>query len=200
MAYIKLPSFPTRCRYRHPPLLPSPSLTHPYKQTAKGHPCQSRSGYAVGARSATLFFWERPSQKYIRWAFTTPAQNTYVGAPSLPYPTNSLTLRSPKPNYGQLTSKGPTLGGCFLHHPFWAHGQVNLNPKKLGGGILGTPHFGPLVATCPFFGLLSITDHLDQLHTYRYPTYRRETHLSWGKPKLNSFFSFAISHTGGNLH
>ena len=42
-----------------------------------------------------------------------PAQNTYGGAPSLPYPTTPLTLRSPKPNYGQLTPKGPTWGGAF---------------------------------------------------------------------------------------
>ena len=37
-----------------------------------------------------------------------PAQNTNGGAPSLPYPTTQLNLRSPKPNYGQLTFKGHT--------------------------------------------------------------------------------------------
>jgi len=42
-----------------------------------------------------------------------PAQNTYGGAHSLPYPTNSHTLRSPKLNYGQLTPKGYTMGVLF---------------------------------------------------------------------------------------
>jgi len=78
-----------------------------------------------------------------------PAHNTYSGAPSLPYPTNPLTLRSPKPNYGQLTIKGPTWG-CFLHPPFWVYGQVTPNQKIWGGAILGTPHFGPFGITCPF--------------------------------------------------
>jgi len=42
-----------------------------------------------------------------------PAQNTCCGEISLPYPTTSLTLRSPKPNYGQLIPKGPTGGVLF---------------------------------------------------------------------------------------
>jgi len=95
------------------PLLPSPSLTHLYKQTTKGYPCQSRSDYAGGARSATLFFWERPSQKYIRWAFHTPRPKYKGGAPSLPYPITQLNLRSPQTNYWQLTRKRPTWAGAF---------------------------------------------------------------------------------------
>jgi len=60
------------------------------------------------------------TQKYKQWAFHTP-QNTNGGAPSLPYPTTQLKLRSTKPNYGQLNPKGPTWG-VFLNPPFWAHG------------------------------------------------------------------------------
>jgi len=112
-----------------------------------------------------------------------PAQNTYSGAPSLPYPTNPLTLRSPKPNYGQLTSKGHTWG-CFLHPPFWAHGQVTPRSKKIGGCNFGKPHLGHHGVTCPFFsfGLPSISGPPGPPSHYRYPTYRPQTHLSWGKP------------------
>ena len=49
------------------------------------------------------------------------AQNTCDGAPSLPYPITPLTLRCPKPKYGQLNPKGHTWGGAFC-----------------------TPHFGPM--------------------------------------------------------
>jgi len=48
--------------------------------------------------------------------------------------------------------------------------------------------------------LLSISGPPGPPSHYRYPTYRPQTHLSFGKPKLNSFFSFPIPHTGGNLH
>ena len=63
------------------------------------------------ARSAALLFWERPSQKYIRWAFPYP--------PSL---STNLILRGPKPTYGQLTLRGP-LGGLLFAPPIlgpWA--------------------------------------------------------------------------------
>ena len=87
-----------------------------------------------------------------------PAQNTFGGAPSLPYPKTPLTLRSPKPNYGQLTPKGHTWG-VLLHPPFWAHGQVTPNPKNWGDAILGTPILGPsgLLALFCSFVLLSIS-------------------------------------------
>jgi len=128
-----------------------------------------------------------------------PAQNTYGVAPSLPSPTTPLTLRSPKPNYGQLTPKGHTWGGAFCTPPFWDHGQVTPNPKKLGGAILGNPILGPS-GHLPFFAVLdswASADHLDHPHTYRY---RPQTHLSWGKPKLNLFFNFPIPHTGCIIH
>jgi len=72
----------------------------------------------------------------------------------------------------------------------------------MGGSILGTPHFGPTRGHLPFFAVFdswASADHLDHPHTYGYPTYRPQTHLSWGQPKLNSFFSFPIPHTGGNI-
>jgi len=82
-----------------------------------------------------------------------PAPNTYGGAPSLPYPTTPLTLRSSKPNYGQLTPKGPTWGGDFAP-PFWAHGQKTPNPKKLGGANFGTHIMGPSGSLALFFAVL----------------------------------------------
>ena len=88
-----------------------------------------------------------------------PAQNTYRGTPSLPYPTTPLTLRSPKPNYGQVTPTGPTLGCAFCTRILGPM-QVTPNKRKLGGGaISGNSPFGPLGVTCPFFsfGLLSIS-------------------------------------------
>jgi len=40
---------------------------------------------------------------------------------------------------------------CFLHPPFWAHGQVTPNSKKLWGlQIWEPPHFGHFGVTCPF--------------------------------------------------
>ena len=107
------------------------------------------------ARRSTLFFWERPSQKYIRWAFDTPALNTYGGAPSLPYPTTPLTLRSPKSNYGQLTPKGPTWG-CAFCTPIL--GPRASDPKKKGGQFWEPTILGPWASLALFcsFGPLSI--------------------------------------------
>ena len=132
-----------------------------------------------------------------------PAQNTYGGAPSLQYPTTPLTLRRPKPNYGQLTTKGPTCGWCFLNPPFWAHGQVTKNPKKLVRlQFLEPPILGPSGSLALFcsFGILNISGTPGQPLHLPIPTYRPQTHLSWGKPKLYSLFSFPIPHTGGYLH
>ena len=52
-----------------------------------------------------------------------PALNTYGVAPSLPYPTTPLTLRSPKPNCGQQTPKGHTWGVLFAHPHFRLMGK-----------------------------------------------------------------------------
>ena len=52
-----------------------------------------------------------------------PALNKYGEAHSLPYPTTPLTLRSPKPNYGQLTPKGTTWGGAFYTLHFGPMGK-----------------------------------------------------------------------------
>jgi len=115
-----------------------------------------------------------------------PAKNTYAGSPSLPYRTTPLTLRSPKPNYWQLTPKGPTWGCAFCFPPFWAHGQVTPNPKKFKWCNFGNPHFGPIGVTCPFL----------QFWT---PEHQRTTTgfchacsngCRLDGPKLNSFFSF----------
>jgi len=54
---------------------------------------------------------------------------------------------------------------------------------------------GSLALFCSF-GLLSISGPPGPPSHYRYPTYRTTTHQSWGKPKLNMFFSFPIPHMG----
>jgi len=133
--------------------------------------------------------------------FVPPAQNTYGGAPSLPYPTTPLTLRSRKPNYGQLTPKGPTWG-CFWHPPFWAHGQVTPNPKNRWVQFWETPYWEPR-GHLPFFSVLyswASADHLDHPHTTDTQLIARKPTYLGANPKLNSFFSFDIPHTGGNLH
>jgi len=37
-----------------------------------------------------------------------------------------------------------------MHPPFWAHGQVTPNTKKIGGCNFENPHFGPRRVTCRF--------------------------------------------------
>jgi len=51
---------------------------------------------------------------------------------------------------GNSPLRGTHGGGALCSSPFWAHGLVTPNPKKLGGAILGTPHFGTLGVTCHF--------------------------------------------------
>jgi len=99
-------------------------------------------------------FGSGPSKNTYGGPFIPPAQNTNGGAPSLPYPTTQLNLRSPKPNYGQLTTKGPTLRCCFLH-PLSGPWASDPKSKK----ILGVCNFGnlPFWAPCghlPFFAVL----------------------------------------------
>ena len=110
--------------------------------------------------------------------FHTPAQNTYGGAPSLPYPTTPLNHRNPKPNNGQLTHKGPKWGGAF-YTPILGPWASDPKPKKIGGAILGTPILGPSGSLALFcsFGLLSISGTPGPHSHYRYPTYRKQTHL-----------------------
>jgi len=74
--------------------------------------------------------------------------------------------------------------------------------KNWGVQIWEHPILGPSGSLALFcsFGLLNISGPPAPPHTYRYPSYRPQTHLSWGKHKLNSFFSFPIPHTEGNLH
>ena len=108
----------------------------------------SRAAAWLGAHAVRLSsFGLGPPKNTYGGPFIPPSQNTYGGAPSLPYPTTPLTLRSPKPNYGQLTSKGPTWG-CAFYNPIlgpWAS-----DPKKKGGKFR-EPHFRLLGVTCPFW-------------------------------------------------
>ena len=132
--------------------LPLLSLTYIPKQQRSIN--ASRAAPRLGStRSATLFWGEALPKIHTVGLYIPPAQHTYGGAPSLPYPTTPLTLRSPKPNYGQLTPKGPTWG-CFWHPPFWAHGQVTPNPKNCGEGQFREPPFWAPRGHLPFFAVL----------------------------------------------
>jgi len=132
--------------------LPLLSITYITRQERGIHDSLAAARLGAHAVRPSSFGRGLPKNTY-GGPFHTPAQNTYGGAPSLPYPTISLTLRSAKPNYGQLTPKGPTWG-CFLHLPFWAHGQVTPIPKKCGGTILGYPILG----TTGSLALFSVLD------------------------------------------
>ena len=137
--------------------LPLLSLNYINRQQRGIH--ASRAAARLGAHAVRpASFGRGPPKNTYGGPLISPAQNTYGGAPSLPYPTTPLTLMRPKPNYGQLTPKGPTWGWCFLHPPFWAHGQVTSNPKKLGRmEFWEPPILGPTVSLVLFcsFELLS---------------------------------------------
>ena len=61
------------------------------------------------------------------------------------------------------------MGGAFLHPPFWAHGQVTPNPKKLGVQFWEPPILGPLGVTCPFLQFRT-PEHLGTTWTTLTPT------------------------------
>jgi len=110
-------------------------------------PVAQRLGW--GARSANLFFWVTPSQKYIRWAFHTPIPK-YIQRGTLPSLSHNPTHpQEPKTNYGQLTPKGPTWG-CAFCTPILGPWASDTKSKKLESCNFGNPHFGPLGFTCPF--------------------------------------------------
>jgi len=114
----------------------------------------SRAAATLGAHAVRpSSFGRGHSKSTYGGPFIPPAQNTNGGAPSLPYPTTQLNLRSPKPNHGQLNPKGQKRG-CFLHPPLWAHGQVTPNPKKLGGFNFGNPLFWAPRGHLPFSAVL----------------------------------------------
>ena len=58
---------------------------------------------------------------------------------------------------------GP-LGGCKLHPPFWAHGQVTPEGSNFGGCNFLTPILGPSGVTCPFFTFRTLTVSGPPLH------------------------------------
>jgi len=177
--------------------LPLLSLTYIYRQQRGIH--TSRAAVTLGAHAVRpSSFGRGPSKNTYGGPFIPPAQNTNGGAPSLPYPTTQLNLRSPKPNYGQLTPKGPTLGCCFLHPPFWAHGQVTPNQKKFGGLQFWEP---PILGPSRSLALFCSFGHLSISGIPGTPSHLPIRNLSpanppvLGKKKLKLFFSFPIPHT-----
>ena len=140
--------------------LPLLSLTYINRQQRGIH--ASRAAATVGAHAVRpSSFGRGPSKHTYGGPFKTPSQHTYGGAPSLPFPTTPLTLRSPKPNYGQLTAKGPTWG-CAFCTPILGPWASDPKSKKMGGNF-GNPYFGPLGVTCPFWQFLT---HEHQRNTW----------------------------------
>jgi len=99
-----------------------------------------------------------------------PPKNTYVGPFHTPRPKyirrgtlpslshNPTEPQEPKTKLWATDPKGAHMGGCFLHPPFWAHGQVTPNPKNWGVQFWEPSfwaHSGSLALFCTF-GLLSI--------------------------------------------
>jgi len=110
--------------------------------------------------------------------FSIPrAQNTYGGATSLPYLTTPLTLRSPKPYFGQLNPKGPTWGVLFAP-PIFGPWASDPKSKKMAVCNFGKPHFSPLVATCYFLQFWSPEHQRTTLTpTDTQPIARKSTYL-----------------------
>jgi len=181
--------------------LPLLSLTFITRQQRGNH--ASRAAARLGAHAVRHSSFERgPPINTYGGPFIPPALNTYGRAPSLPYPTTPLTLRRPKPNYGQLTPKGHTWGFLFARPIFRPWASDHKSKKRGGGAILGTPILGPSGSLAFFcsFGLLIISGTPGPPSHLSITNLSLETHLFCGKPKLNSFFRFPIPHTGGNLH
>jgi len=171
--------------------LPSPSplslsllsLTYINRQQRGIH--ASRAAGRLGAHAVRPSSFGRvPPKNTYGGPFLPPSQNTYGGALSLPYLTDPLTFRIPKTYYGQLTPKGPTWRGELFAPPILGPWASDTKFKKIGWGMnFGNPILGPsgsLALLCSF-GLLSISGTPGPPSHHRYPTYRPQTHLSWGK-------------------
>ena len=132
--------------------LPLLSLTYITRQERGNMPVAQRLGWWRTQCDPLLLGEAFPKIHKVSFS-VPPAQNTYGGASTLPYPTTPLTFRSPKPNYGQLTPKGPHGGVAFCTPPFWVHGQVTTNPKK-SGVQFWEPPFWAHRSHLPFFAVL----------------------------------------------
>jgi len=159
--------------------LPLLSLTYITRQQRGIHASQAAARMGAHAVRPSSFGRVPPKNTY-GVPFHTRAQITFGGAPFIPYPTTPLTLRSPKPNYGQLTPKGPTWGVLFAP-PILGPWASEPKSKKKGDAILGTPHLGPLGVTCPFLQFLTPehqrTTWTNFTHTDTQPIARKPTYL-----------------------
>ena len=124
-----------------------------------------------------------------------------AGHPPFPIPQPHSPSGAQNQSMGNWPQRGPH-GGAFCTPHFGPMGKWPQIQKNWGGCNFGNPPFWVPRGHLPFFAVSdswASEDHMDHPHTYGYLTYRPQTYLSWGKPKLNSFFSFPIPHTGGNL-
>jgi len=146
--------------------LPSPSPSpFPYSHSPI-YPANKRASMpdaqrlAWGSRAVRPpSFGRGPPKNTYGGPFHTPRPK-YIRRATLPSLSHNPTHpQEPKTKLWATDHKGAHMGG-FLHPPFWAHGQVTPNPKKLGGVQFWEPPIlgpsGSLALFCTF-GLLSIS-------------------------------------------
>ena len=106
MAYLQLPPFPHRWRYRPPSPSPFPYTRKTYISRQQTNMAASRTAASQGdARSATLFLGRGPPKLTV--GFSIPPAQKYIGRGAHP------SLSQPKP-----TCRSPTLGKQWSHcHP-----------------------------------------------------------------------------------
>jgi len=137
--------------------LPLHSLAYINRQQRGIH--ASRAAIRLGAHAVQPFsFGRSPPINTYGGPFIPPPEIHTAGHPLFPIPQPHSPSGAQKQTMGNWHLRGPH-GWVFLHPPFWAHGQVTPNPKKIGGAILGTPILGPLGSLALFcsFGILIIS-------------------------------------------
>jgi len=113
--------------------LPLHSLTYITRQQSSI--AASRLATRPGdVRSATLFLERGPPKNTYGGPFHTPAQIHTAGGSPFPIPQTHWPSEAQNYKMGNWPQRGPN-GGCNLHPPFWAHGQVTQRGPILGGAI-----------------------------------------------------------------
>jgi len=131
--------------------LPLLSLTYITRQQWGIH--SSRAEARLGAHAVCpSSFGRGPPKNTYGGLLHTPRRKYIRRGPSLPYPTTPLTLRNPKPNYWQLTPKGPTWV-CAFCTPILGPWASDTKSKKWGCHF-GKPQYWAPRGHLPFLAVL----------------------------------------------